>query len=394
MNLKSWIFAGVFAVGCVVGVRGVDAQGVGPKVFLVDPGKLAAAKAHPDAELLKMAKAGADRAMKQAPVSVTMSKLAPGSDDKHDYVSMARYFWPNPATANHLPYVQHDGQSNPEIHDYKDHEYLDEVAGGSRALALGWYLTGDERYAGHAAVLLRTFFLTPETAMNPNLEHAQFVPGKNTGRGTGVLDARGLAFVVDAVGMLAGSKSWSAADQAGMVAWMSAYYQWLTTSEHGKAEANAANNHGSWYAAQAASIAMFLGKTDDARKIAERVREERIPAQIDAKGDQKLELARTNSFSYSAFNLEALTELAAIVSSTGVDLYKPAKAGDVGILVALNALMPYDSGHAWPHQQISKGMEKSICSPLARAAAYTGEAKYVDAEKRFDCETDATKMLE
>jgi hypothetical protein len=378
----------------VLGVPALVAQAPQPHVFLIDASALAHEKQHPNADLLKLVRKDADAALQTPPMTITVKTKTPPSGDKHDYMSMARYWWPNPDTKDHLPYVRHDGLSNPEIKDITDHELLDRVAASSRALALGWYLTGDERYAAHATLLLRTFFLDKATAMNPNLEFAQYIAGVNTGRGTGVLDARGLSIAVDAVGMLAGSKSWTPEDQAALQHWFGEYYTWLTTSKNGKEEAAAANNHGSWYAVQAASIALFLSKTDDAQKIAERVRDQRIPSQFDAQGMQKYELARTNSFSYSAFNLDALTNLAAIVAPTGIDLYKPVKPGAPGILTGIDALLPYDAQHLWPHDQISKGKEDSLCPALIRTAAHTQGAKYAEAERRFDCKQTTVTLLE
>jgi hypothetical protein len=365
-----------------------------PRVFQLDAKVLAAQHAHPDAELLKPAQAEANSALKVPPQTIVNKTKAPPTGDMHDYMSMARYWWPNPDTPNHLPYVRHDGKSNPEINGIQDHEELTRTNESARALALGWYLTGDERYAEHATLLLRSFFLDKATAMNPNLEYAQYVAGVNTGRDSGVLDARSLAMTVDAIGLLAGSKSWTAADQEGMQQWFAKYYEWLTTAENARKEANTPNNHGSWCAVQLASIGMFLAKTDDVKKLAERVREQRIPSQFDAKGMQKYELARTNSFSYSAFNLEALTTVAEIVAPLGEDLYKPAKAGAPGILTGIDALLPYDAQHPWPHEQIGKGMEGSLCPALVRAAAHTHDAKYAEAQKRFACRQTAITMLE
>ena len=273
-----------------------------PRVFQLDANVLAAQRAHPDPDLLKLAQAEANSALKLPPQTIVNKTKTPPSGDTHDYMSMARYWWPNPDTPNHLPYVRHDGKSNPEINGIKDHEELTRTDESARVLAIGWYLTGDERYAEHATLLLRSFFLDKATAMNPNLEYAQYIAGLNTGRDSGVLDARSLAMTVDAIGLLAGSKSWTAADQDGMQQWFAKYYAWLTTDTNAKKEANAPNNHGSWCAVQLASIGMFLGKTDEVKKLAEWVRAERIPSQFDAKGMQKYELARTNSFSYSAFN--------------------------------------------------------------------------------------------
>ena len=373
----------------VLGLQSAVAQTAVPRVYLVNPNALAREKAHPSADELRAVKQDADRALRAQPMSVTSKSMTPPSGDKHDYMSLGRYWWPNPDTPNHLPYIRRDGESNPEIANVKDHEALTRTAEDARALALGWYITGDARYAEHATLLLETFFLDPETAMNPNLEFAQGVPGHNTGRGAGVLDARGFAMVVDAVGMLAGSKAWTADDDMRLKQWFSKYYEWLTTSVHGRQEMNAPNNHGSWYATQQASIAQLLGKKDEVLKIAQQVRDKRIPSQFDAQGMQQYELVRTNSFSYSAFNLQALTQLANIVASTGVDLYKV----NPGILIGLDALLPYDAQHKWPHQQITKGKESDVCPALINVVAYGHEAKYVEAEKRFGCKQTSESVV-
>lgn len=34
--------------------------------------------------------------------------------NKHNYISLATYYWPNPATKNNLPYILRDGYPNPE----------------------------------------------------------------------------------------------------------------------------------------------------------------------------------------------------------------------------------------------------------------------------------------
>src|SRR3984957_7031009 len=58
--------------------------------------------------------ADAQKALQTAPASV-MDKPEPWpGGDKHDYVSYAPYFWPNPDTKDHLPYVRHDGKRNRE----------------------------------------------------------------------------------------------------------------------------------------------------------------------------------------------------------------------------------------------------------------------------------------
>jgi hypothetical protein len=388
MNLRTLI-----AVCCLAASCSLTAQQTAPRVFLVNPNALAQAKAHPTAQLLTLAKQEADAALKVPALSVTAKSQTPPSGDKRDYMSMGTYWWPNPDTPNHLPYVRKDGYHNPETKNIPDHDNLELMAKAVNALALEYYLSGDEHYAAHAALLLRAWFLAPATAMNPNMQYAQYVAGINTGRGSGILDSRNLPKAIDAAGMLAGSKNWSAADDAALHGWFDKYYTWLTTAKHAADENNAPNNHGSWFQEQAAPIALYLGKTDGAKKMAERVIQERIPAQIDAQGLQKYELARTNSFSYSSFNLQALTQFAATEANIGIDVYQPAKPGAPGILTAINALIPYDSHHKWPHQQITAGKENGVCPALYFANARYHDPQLTDAIKRFQCEPTASILI-
>ena len=57
----------------------------------------------------------ADRLSDAQPLSVMMKEKTPASGDKHDYMSQARYFWPDPAKPDGLPYINRDGISNPEL---------------------------------------------------------------------------------------------------------------------------------------------------------------------------------------------------------------------------------------------------------------------------------------
>src|SRR5688572_12712213 len=84
----------------------------------------------------------ADKALKRAPVSVMEKKNIPPSGDKHDYMSLAPYHWPNPATADGLPYIRKDGQTNPEVKEYKDKEYLPKLCADVYQLGLAYYFSG------------------------------------------------------------------------------------------------------------------------------------------------------------------------------------------------------------------------------------------------------------
>lgn len=393
MKRTLWIIA--ILVVCAATAVGQAPMSVAPKTYAIDGQWLLQAGRQQDNAMVKSVIAEAGAAMHEGPFTVTSKVQAPPSGDKHDYMSLARYFWPNPATANHLPYVQHDGESNPQINSIPDHANIFKMEAAVHALALGFALSGHEQYAARATLLIRIWFLDPKTRMNPNLQFAQAVLGVNGGRGRGILDARGLPEVADAIAMLQGSKSWTSADQAGMQSWFNDYYTWLTTNENGLYEANAKNNHGSWYDVQAIGIALFLGKQGDARSMLMAVRAKRIAAQIEADGKQPLELARTKSFGYCVFNLEALTRLADYGNRVGVDLWKYQAPNGASIRVALDYLIPFAlKTEHWNYEDITGLNGDALKETLLRAAIHLHDPHYLEAADHLKGkETTETLML-
>ena len=389
MNRKFWMSLGLIAAQAVA----QTAMTV-PRTYEVDGQWLLQARAQMDSPLVKVARAEADSAMHAGPFTVTSKSQSPPSGDKHDYFSLARYFWPNPATANHLPYVRHDGESNPQINAIPDHTILFKMADTVHALALGYQLTGREEYATRATLLLRTWFLNPDTRMNPNLEYSQAVLGVNGGRGRGILDARRLPDVTDAIAMLQGSKSWTLADQKGMQDWFGQYYHWLTTSENGHDEATATNNHGSWYAFQAVGIALFLGKQEDARAMLMEVQSKRIGSQIERDGKQPLELTRTKSFDYCVFNVEALMQLADFGERVGVDLWKYQAPNGGSIHAALDYLMPFAlKTQHWSYEGITGFNGDSLKTPLLRGYLHFHDPKYLEASNHLTGKDTAVLLI-
>src|SRR3989442_875517 len=189
----------------------------------------------------------AQKALSEGPFSIVNKSVTPRSGDKHDYMTQAPYFWPDPKSPNGLPYIRRDGERNPEINKITDNRSLDQIEASDETLALAFYFKGDEAYAAKAVQLLRAFFLDPATRMNPNLQYAQFIPGVNTGRGIGLIETRGLTRVVDAIGLLAGSETLTGAHQRGLQGWFCKILAWLQGSKNSGAESTATNNHGTPY---------------------------------------------------------------------------------------------------------------------------------------------------
>ncbi len=362
------------------------AQSTLPRVFLMDAKYLQAQKAkvvdskNVDPALkLSLAKIERDaqKTLKIETLSVTAKTALPPSGDKHDYMSQAPYFWKNPNTKDGLPYIRKDGERNPEIKNFPDHDLMDELAKSVERLAIAYYFTGKEEYSAKAAEMLRTWFLDPKTLMNPNLEFAQAVPGQNDGRGTGILESRSLTRVVDSIGLLNGSKPWTKADQAGLEAWFTKYYQWITTSKHGKDEAGAKNNHGTWYDVQITSFALFVGKTDLARKTLESAKQNRIAQQIEPDGKQPLELARTKSWSYSTMNLDGLAQLAKLGDAVGVDLWNFQTTDGRSIRKAIEFLFPFVGDEKkWKYEQIEAFDPERLYSTMRIAAGKFPDDKF------------------
>jgi hypothetical protein len=360
-----------------------------PKVFCDDAKVLAANKtalASGDAGLqpaLKHLLLDADARLDEKPHSVMDKKQAPPSGDKHDFMSQAPYYWRDTNSPDGK-YIRRDGERNPESNNDSDSGRFQKTCADSHTLALAYYFSGDEKYAAKAAGLIRAWFLDPQTKMNPNFNFGQGIPGETEGRSAGLISARGLVQLVDAIGLLQNSKSWTADDQKGMTAWFTQWLDWLTTSKIGRGELDAKNNHGSWCEAQAASIALFLGKTEMARDIISQARDRRVAKQIEPDGRQPLELVRTTSFGYSLFNLRALMTLASIGQSVGVDLWHYETKDGRSLLKATEFMARYaDPKSKWPYQQIHPASRDDLADALTRAAAEFPDSQAVKDGLKF-----------
>jgi len=297
----------------------------------------------------------AEKALKQPLFSVTDKGLTPPSGSKHDYLSLSAYWWPDGSQPNGLPWIKRDGHVNPASkNEQSDGVRLAAFTANVQTLTLAWYFSGDGRYADKAISLIRHWFIHPKTRMNPNLKYAQGVPGIADGRHTGVLDGRYFATrIVDSLIVLRQAPGWQEEDEQQMQRWMKDYLQWLLTSREGQGEAAAKNNHGSWYSAQVAGIAWYVQRPDVIRQMLQQA-QKRMAGQLTADGRQPLELARTRSFHYSWFNLQALTALATVVgqSRTG-DLWRYRTPEGAGLLTALDFLAPWSDGaKRWPYPSL------------------------------------------
>ncbi|HEY0997863.1 MAG TPA: alginate lyase family protein [Gemmatimonadaceae bacterium] len=308
-------------------------------------------------------------ALEVPPQSVMQKRRVPPSGDKHDYMSLGPYWWPDSTKPGGLPFIRRDGVVNPENRLDTDWARLGRMQDAVEVLALAWWFTGDTTYASRAARLLRAWYLDPATRMNPNLRYAQSIPGVSEGRGIGIIDTRGFANVIDAVGLLASAPSWTGADQRGLEAWMREYLRWLTTSRQGLEERDARNNHGTWYDAQVGAIALFVGDSAEARRIATERAPRRLDAQVADDGRLPEELVRTRPMHYTFFTLEPFSRIAEQARHVGVDLWRYRGAGGRGLERAFGFAVPwYNRAAEWPGQQVNQLVREEFLGTLRRAA--------------------------
>lgn len=380
--MKHLLSAAILVLGLGINAHAADQP---PRYFGISPSVLMDVRkrlANDDKTLrpaLKVLIKDAEEALKTPPPSVVEKAKMPPGGDRHDYMTAAPYFWPDPGKPDGLPYIRHDGKVNPASRSSDfDHARIGLMADNIEDLALAYYFTGNETYAKSAANYLRVWFLDPATRMNPNLNYAQAIAGRNTGRGTGIIEGRNLVTAADAAGLLAGSFAWKEKDQKALDEWMFAYLDWLLTSKNGLDEAAATNNHGTFYDTQVVRLALILNRPELARKVAEEAKEKRIAVQIEPDGKQPLELERTSALGYSKFNLEAMFELATMADRVGVDLWNYQCPQGGGIRKALDFLLPYiDSpSKKWPYKQIKKIDKESFAPLLAQASNGYGDSKY------------------
>ena len=260
--------------------------------------------------------AAAERALNATPLTITSfpAKLSEGG--RNDFYSNGDYWWPDPTKPNGLPYLRRDGQTNPEnfgAHRNALNTFRDQVA----ALAAAYRLTHEEKYAAHAVRFLDSFLLDPSTRMNPHLKFAQAIPGRNPGRGIGIIDTLHLIEIPKAIAALRGSRALTAERAAGLRRWFSDYKDWMLASDNGKEEANEKNNHAVAFWLQVAVFAEFTGDPVALRECQARFTQKFIGMQMALDGGFPLELARTKPYAYSLFQLDNLSTLAWVLSTDG-----------------------------------------------------------------------------
>ncbi len=336
----------------------------------------------------------ANRYLSEQPVTVTASRSPRSAGGPHDYFSEGDYWWPDPKHPEG-PYIQRDGMSNPG--NFADHRrFLMRLSVQVPALAAAWLLTKDARYAAHAARHLRAWFLDEATRMNPNLQYAQAIHGRVTGRGTGIIDTIHLVEVARAVSFLEKSPGLAKRDAAGVRQWFAEYLTWMTTHPYGKEERDARNNHATCWVMQVAEFARLTGNRELTAYCRDRFKSVLVPNQMAPDGSFPQELRRTKPYGYSLFNLDAMATICQILSTSEDNLWAFELPDGRGIHKAVAYMFPYIRDKKnWPlTPDVMYDQEWPMRHPsLLFAGLALGKSEYVELWKTLKPDSAVEEVI-
>jgi len=292
----------------------------------------------------------ANKALQEAPVTVTAEHSIRSAGGKHAFYSEGDYWWPNPASPD-SPYIQKDGMTNPD--NFVAHRQamirFSRIVG---ALASAYKITGNEKYVRAILKHCKAWFVDTNTYMYPSLEYAQAIKGRATGRGIGIIDTIQLMEVVEALEAIEQSKEADKNTFTRIRQWFITYLHWLTTHPYGKDEMNATNNHGTCWVMQVAAFAKFTGNQQLLNFCKERYKTVLLPHQMAADGSFPLELKRTKPLGYSIFNLDAMCTICQLLSTPTDNLWQYETPDGKNIRKGIAFLAPFLADKdQWPYRQ-------------------------------------------
>ncbi len=283
--------------------------------------------------------ASADTMLNMALRSVTEAACVRSEGGTHDFYSEGDYWWPNPEDPQG-PYMRKDGMTNPEnfvIH----RQAMREMSITVGTLTAAYKLTSDERYAMKAAHHLHSWFINPETRMNPNMAYAQAIKGRVPGRGVGLID--GIHFVEPAQAIIILHKAGILSEDEFLAyeSWFSEFLDWMMTHEYGIDERERTNNHGTCWVLQAAIYAKLTGNEEVLDYCRDRYKTVLLPNQMSPDGSYHLELSRTKPYGYSLFNMDISAAVCHILSTEEDNLWTFTLADGRGMAKAMKFMTPF-----------------------------------------------------
>ena len=241
------------------------------------------------------------------------------SGDKHDYYHLSPYYWPKSPELEQDPthkWIRHDGKRYPgtELHEPGSEKFdrtrVKDMQYNTTVLGLAYFMTGEKQFAQVAARNVRTWFLDPQTRMNPNMNYAQVKRGYNNNSGIsfGIIEMKDLYFMLDAVRIIEKDGYLTETEQSALREWFREYLNWMETKDIAKDEYVQKNNHGLYFDVQATAIASFIQDTAKMIWYLERSTS-RLLSHIAPDGSMPEELIRPTCEHYQMFTLQGWSVL-------------------------------------------------------------------------------------
>jgi len=219
------------------------------------------------------------------------------------------------------------------------------------ALAAAFQLTHEERYAVHAALHLRSWFVDPATRMRPAIDYGGVVVGapQQHPNFEGVLDTVFLAEVAQAIPVLAASLNNE--ELTAIKGWFGEYIRWLTESRLAALARDQKDHHGSSWLLQSAAYARLTNNETVLADLRHRFKTVTLRAQIVADGTFPQELVTKWPYRNSLFNLDMLAAACDLLSSRFENLWEFDLQDGPGLHVVMARHSPYIKNRgSWPYR--------------------------------------------
>lgn len=254
--------------------------------------------------------------------SVTYKKQIPPSQSKHDYYSIAPYWWPDERQPNGSPYIRKDGKVNPESREITDSYMVGNISGDVYKLGLAYFYTENEKYVEWVNQLIDVFFINEDTKMNPNFKFSQLIKGRSRSEG-GSITIGSVSFIrlIEGVQLVKDAKTFDKQKYELLKKWFADFTNWMENNKTPSVESKAKNNIGVYYTAQVIAFNMFIGNKAKAKKILKTKGKIIVDDQIETDGSLEAELNRATPWEYVKYTLSAFDYLVQFSEKLGGNLY-------------------------------------------------------------------------
>jgi hypothetical protein len=217
-------------------------------------------------------------------------------------------------------------------------------------LTSAWLVSGNKNYAVKAVEHLNAWMVDTATMMNPDMLYAQAIWGRFTGRGIGLIDAYHLVEVAQSAKILIDNDVISQEQSEKIKDWFRQFLNWMTTHKYGIEEMNAENNHGTCWVATASSFANLVNDEKVKQLCTDRFKNILLPSQMAGDGSFPMELSRTKPYGYSLFNIDAMCNVAQILSTPENNLWDFKTADGKSLQKGMTFIYPFIADKSeWPY---------------------------------------------